>query len=400
MRWSRLVAVVAAALGGLGHIVVAQQAAVAIRPLGPIVATAAESLGAMSSIRVLSTGSVLVNDPRTRRLMLFDSSLQHATIVADTTSGTGKAYGSGLNSLVAFAGDSSLVTDQLTDAFLVIDPMGHVARIIRAPTRANLATFKLPNTTLGYDQAGHLMFRAPPPFFMSLLDPDFVGDTLMVGPDSTAILRQDLATARVDTVAELYGPRVRQAVTRRGRGLGGSGHSAFNPIPSGDDWTLLNDGTLALVRVNEYRVDRVGPDGRVAIGPPIPTHRERLTDSMKVAVIASLRAGDSTYAAGRGGDPSSGPLRAFVEPSDLPDYRPPFVSGFTRADAAGNVWIRVNSITSGAPAVVYDVVSPARGLIDRVQIPLGFAVAGFGPGVVYLETGTYGPVQLVKARIH
>jgi hypothetical protein len=40
----------------------------------------------------------------------------------------------------------------------------------------------------------------------------------------------------------LQAPRIRQAVTRRVNG--GSGRQAVNPLPSGDDWTVLDDGTV------------------------------------------------------------------------------------------------------------------------------------------------------------
>src|SRR5580658_8865622 len=73
----------------------AQQPSIPIRPLGPILRATSESLVSVSGVRVLSDGRLLVNDTRGKRVVLFDSTLQHATSVVDTTSGTNKAYGDG-----------------------------------------------------------------------------------------------------------------------------------------------------------------------------------------------------------------------------------------------------------------------------------------------------------------
>lgn len=84
-------------------------------------------------------GRVLVNDPGKRRLLLLDSTLQHTTLVADTTSATVRAYGDGLTGLVPFTGDSSLISDRITGAFLVIGPNGKIARIIATPPTESVA---------------------------------------------------------------------------------------------------------------------------------------------------------------------------------------------------------------------------------------------------------------------
>lgn len=80
-----------------------------IRPLGPIAKVAKDSLDYIESIRVLSDGRVLANDTRSKRVVLFDSSLTHFITVADTTSGTAKAYGASGGELFPFTGDSSLL---------------------------------------------------------------------------------------------------------------------------------------------------------------------------------------------------------------------------------------------------------------------------------------------------
>src|SRR5688572_14626335 len=64
----------------------AQPARVPIRDLGPVVATAKDSLGVIFGVWQFADGRVLVNDGSKRRLMLFDSTLSAFEIVADTLS--------------------------------------------------------------------------------------------------------------------------------------------------------------------------------------------------------------------------------------------------------------------------------------------------------------------------
>jgi sugar lactone lactonase YvrE len=87
-----------------------------------------------------------------------------------------------------------------------------------------------------------------------------------------------------------------------------------------------------------------------------------------------------------------------VAPSELPDYKPPFTPGSTRADADGNLWIRTSQNLNARP--VYDVINRKGELIDRVQLPQNRVLVGFGPnGVVYLAVRDGTTAHLEKARI-
>ena len=86
--------------------------------------------------------------------------------------------------------------------------------------------------------------------------------------------------------------------------------------------------------------------------------------------------------------------------SDLPDYRPPFSSGAVRADADGNLWIRTNPPQPVPGGTVYDVVSREGGLIDRLQLPPGYSIAGFGKGkVVYLAMRDPAGIRLARVLL-
>jgi hypothetical protein len=97
------------------------------------------------------------------------------------------------------------------------------------------------------------------------------------------------------------------------------------------------------------------------------------------AVRKSVEGGAAGRAAGM-------PPLTFVNPSELPDYRPVVTAGSAKADLDGNVWIRTSATRAGAIAgPIYDVVNRKGELVDRVQIPSGRLIVGFGKGgVVYM----------------
>ena len=86
--------------------------------------------------------------------------------------------------------------------------------------------------------------------------------------------------------------------------------------------------------------------------------------------------------------------------SDLPDYRPPFSNGAVRADVDGNLWIRTNPTKPTPGGAVYDIVSRHGELTDRLQLPPGYALVGFGKGrVVYLSMRDANGVHLARVRL-
>ena len=92
---------------------------------------------------------------------------------------------------------------------------------------------------------------------------------------------------------------------------------------------------------------------------------------------------------------------AVVLPNEIPDYLPAVerVTGAYRADEDNRVWIRPKP-PSGAPrgaGTIYDVVDRTGALVDRVQLPVGRTLAGFGPGgVVFVTVRDGSAVKLEK----
>ena len=243
--------------------------------------------------------------------------------------------------------------------------------------------------------------------------PDFMVP-LARAVSSTKVDRGIMLSRTSDTVAKFMIPKVTLDPQK-----GSNGWTIVvalvNPLPLTDDWALLADGTIAIVRGREYRVDFVDEADRVTHGPRVPFEWERVRDDARDSIIDSTRtemeklreaqiarnaaaaagapaaAGPTTGANGRqltGADggarsgalgpagPQMMPLE-FVPPSDLPDYRPAFRQGAALGDAEGRLWIRTTKVINGG--AVYDVIDRSGALVDRVKVPPGRVIAGFGP---------------------
>jgi hypothetical protein len=83
------------------------------------------------------------------------------------------------------------------------------------------------------------------------------------------------------------------------------------------------------------------------------------------------------------------PLADLYRANPIPDYLPPIRINTTFGDLDDNVWILPRTSTvSRRGELVYDVVNSKGELFQRVRLPLGRAIAGFGKGgVVYLTSG-------------
>jgi hypothetical protein len=187
---------------------------------------------------------------------------------------------------------------------------------------------------------------------------------------------------------------------------------AFNPIPTTDAWTVLPDGTIAIARSYDYHMDWLLPDGTRTSSPKMPFDWRRITREEKVRIIDSVRADGlalrARYAAAHPAPPpmvNGRPALVLpfttVDPDELPDFYPPIRSNQMRADYNGNVWIlpATSALAQSGTGLVYDVVNRAGIVFERVRLPDGCSLAGFGPhGIVYLShSGDTGLTILEKA---
>jgi hypothetical protein len=340
------------------------------------------------------------------------------------------SYGTRAGGLIPYR-DSTLFVDPAGLSMFVIDGGGKIARVASVPRSQDAGS--LGNNLIGspgVDGAGRLVYRSGGFRFSGPPGGGKGGFAMPEIPDTTALVRVDRATRTVDTAAYYKIPKTKMNVVQTDHGM--TATSEINPMQVVDDWAVLSDGSVAIVRGRDYHVDILHADGTVANAPKIPFDWQRLSDEEKVAVIDSAKAaldraraagpGDAATiagaaargAAGGGGAPGgmvvmnfrtdgggggdgggittklagagAGMSATFVSPSELPDYRPAFVQGASRADEDGNLWVRTSSTRAGAiGGPIYDVINGKGELIDRVQLPAARGIVGFGKGgVVYM----------------
>jgi hypothetical protein len=385
-----------------GAHVMGAQSPVPIVNLPGATAKTAEKFVNILGIRQNADGTVLVNVPRARQITLYDSTLAKPTVVVDSSAGSANSYGGMPSRLVPYMGDSSLFADANSQTLLVVDARGRVARAIAPPGGQPFGMIhgSLLLGTTGVDNKGRLVFQGP----------------LLEG-DSRSIVRADFALRQIDTIGRL---KVRDG---GGQVIDESDPGkvkitmTINPLPAPDAWAVLTDGSVAIVRGHDYHIDWIHADGTRSSSPKLPFDWKRLTDDDKQKLIDSSRAAQAALAAARGaapggsgsgsgggsarggggsrgGDPDAPARKVELETVYLPlkqisDYYPAIRPGAALADRDGNVWILpTTSAQSQKGELVYDVVNRKDGLFERVRIPLGRSVAGFGKGgVVYLAVG-------------
>src|SRR5579859_4253543 len=262
------------------------QSVVPVHPLGPLMAESRENFGLIQSVRALSDGRVLVNDAQKRRVLLLDKNLGLAVVVADSTPGVVNGHGDRPGALVPYLADSTLYVDMTSSSFLVIDPAGHIARVMAAP-RPNEVPFLMMGAP-GFDPQARLTYRGMmmPSFPKRDENGGFVMHEL---PDSAPIFRVDMTTRKVDTAAyiKINRPKLNVTTSEDGRSMRAS--AELNPMPVIDEWALMSDGAIAIVRGQDYHVDWVNLDGTRTTSAKVPYEWQRLSDDDKVAVTDSVR---------------------------------------------------------------------------------------------------------------
>ena len=440
-----LSAVLVAPLAGGG--LAAQDKMPPVRPLGPITKVSpADLLGSVSSVRPLPDGGALVNDLTRRQLLALDSNFKIKSVIADTTPATANSYSSRLAGLIPFRGDSSLFIDPQSLSMLVIDGKGEVVRVMAVP-RPQDATFMIGGQfgTPGVDPQGRIVYRgfvAPNMRGMNFGGPPQPGQAIRTPQmaDTAPVYRVNLATHALDTATYFKIPSANISMTQDDKGAMKISVTT-NPMPVVDDWALLPDGRIAVLRGKDYHVDFLGTDGKWAATPKVPYNWERLDDDGKQKFLDSVKVeldkqreamnkamanGINNVGAamggaggaggggmriemrveggpGGGGRPQQGvqqisaPSVNLVGAKELPDYRPAFRQGAMRADNEGNLWVRTTAPSDAGP--IYDVINDKGELVDRVKLPFGRVISGFGKGVVYMGVQDEKGARLEMARI-
>ena len=443
MRRLAVVAVV-----GLPSLVGAQ-ASIPVIDLPAATVRTTQTLGAVLGIRHGADRSVLVNDALRRQMLLLDSSLTTVRVAMDSAPGTSTSYGPRPMPLIAFRGDSSLFLDWNSRTVVVLDQRGRVARALALPRPQDIVALNA--SASGFDSRGRLIFQGArsenrPSGPNAAAPPMDMGDSLMllradldsrridtIGWIARPMMKITTQKASGGAVTTVYALDPLQAIDNWAVLSGGTvaivrGHDYhIDWIDDGDtkrssaklpfDWRRMSDDDKRKLSDSL----RVAQDSLLAIGYPGAelTLRGPVNCGPPDGGRGSPAAGGGAGRSGRGGEsggppppddakcterlrstpplvgpatfvrPSMPPLAELYRANPIPDYAPPIRMNTTIADLDDNVWILPRTSTlSRRGELVYDVVNAKGELFQRVRLPLGRAVAGFGKGgVVYLTSG-------------
>ena len=371
-----------------GHDAPVQQR-VPIRALSAPTARSREPVANIIELRELPGQKVLVNLPFQARLFLLYSALASYKVLMDTTGSGAMRYPNAAESIIRFVGDSTLFGDPESRSFVVVSPTGELGRAVAAPNGRDFVSIAAwqAGGRPGTDAQGRIVYQAQAPRSYESANP-------LPGPLYAAVvIRADFATRSVDTIAHIVNLGARRYANRGTRDVS----TVINPLQQAiDDWAVLSDGSIAIVRGHDYHIDWVYPDGTRASTPAMPFDWRRVTEDEKKAkldsarrMIDSLRAANAdpfqivTFSATR--TDTTHPRLDYVTPAEMADYVPPIRWGTVKPDVDGNLWILPSTSLDAKGGLLYDVVNKKGELFQRVQLPPGRNIAGFGRGgVVYM----------------
>ena len=355
---------------------VAEQNGVA---LGPVQAALEQEFAVIQTVRELPDGRVLVADPLGQALFVADMDAGTTTTLGQV--GEGPAEYRQPDAVWPLPGDRSLLVDlgngRLTE-------MG--ADLSFGDTRPYmLGSFQMGSPIMlaipqGVDERGGVFFQG---FGMS------AGGEVA---DSSQVLRYDLETEAVDTVASVK----LTDRTRRTSGGPNNQNVSISPIPlsPADSWGVAADGRVVVARSvpgsGEFWVEWFAPDGEMTRGPAYPyspvdigrAEMEEWRDSRAetgggMTIQVEGVNGTMDMRAGRGGAPGNDNLDSY----DWPDSKPAF-QGSIPVDPTGRAWVRRHTEAGDAP--LYELFDGSGTRTASIELPMERRVVAFGEGVVYV----------------
>lgn len=364
-------------------------------------------IGTGSPIRAMSTGAVLVSDIIGRRQLFLSPTLATGKVLIDSLTMASNPMSIVAQGFIAYSGDSTLVLDIPSQSLLMLGPEGKIVRPIAIPKQQDMIQLggnPVIGGTAGYDGHGRLVYRATYP---QPRNENPAGEIRPpVQPDSAPIVRASFDTRSVDTIGVMHVAvpakilKMTMPSMRPGSDMGRGDISTamqgmtidaeINPMAAGDEWALLSDGTIAIVRTQDYHVDWIDPDGKHRSSPKMPFEWRKATDEDKQFKLDSLKhmvdsvMSDPNAMRGAAGMAMPKVNFTYAPFSAMPDYHPPIRPGSVRADADNHLWI-LPTTSAATGGLMYDVVDREGNLFQRVQIPPQTSIAGFAKGgVVYL----------------
>lgn len=336
----------------------------------------AETFTEIAAVAELGAGRLLVVDRGERRVVVYDPS--------DGTMRDAARIGDGPRELrlpwtaLALGGDSAAVYDAANRRLLVFGPDGRPGSFLSMPGASH------PGGQLPMGVNGPAFIDAAGRFYWAGnrfdLRPGIPPNTLA---DSLPLLRQVPGMRRIDTLAWLRRPNLHAAGRLNTRNAADHDHI---PWPMTDDWVVLPDGSLIVVRAPEQRIDIRLADGtprRVMLTAMVAPLTEWQKSLWETLLCSRRRVAFRVSAEGALVEPRMTTVsRSACVPKDWPDAVPGFVAGQSVADPAGAIWVH-RMPRSANELSVYDVIPLGDGVARTRSLPSGVRVIAVGRRGVY-----------------
>ncbi len=344
--------------------------------LGPAAAVHPASFSVVNSVRERSDGTVLVADPLSKVLVVLSPDLTQADTIGRL--GQGPREYEQPDAVWPLPSDSTLLVDLGNARLTIIDPNNQFVRTRpismgdggdRTPP-----TLALPSSA---DGLGGIYFTSMPA--MTPQGPSDTVSVLKLGPGADApesLMRVKTTSFTSQTTGDANNQNVNIAPI---------------PLSATDVWAAAPDGSIAVARAGESRVDWLNADGSVEQGDPIdaegvPIRRpereewndDRTSNGGGIGIEMTVENGARSMRMSRGGIGGEPDLDAMT----WPDEKAPWVASSGAVDAEGRFWVR-RSLPAGE-AALYDVFTKADGHVGAVRFPERRRLVGFGDGVVYV----------------
>ena len=322
----------------------------------------------ITSIRELSDGRILVTDPRDLQLVVADLKTGDVKQVSRRGGGPGEYGMAGL--VHAIAGDSSLMSDFMQRRVLLFDK----DKVVETVAADNPIIKSIRGVVRFADRLGNVYSTRSPE------RPD--GEYATSAKDSSVVFRVHRVSGKVDTLAKMLDRPTVHTIQRNAKGEVSMSSSRPRRLRVGEQFLPHPDGSLAVVRINPFRVDWRSPEGRWTPGAPLPVPVIRMSDQEKRASLARTAASQAASPSSAQIPPEMLKQMQFPD-DDWPEVMPPYMQGEMTFTPEGHILLR-RQPSANLPGVAYYAVDRRGVLVGIIEMKDNERIFGYGARSLYV----------------
>jgi hypothetical protein len=347
-------------------------------------------IAAFWATREIADGRLIVSDARGQGLVALDLTTKKITPIGRMGRGPGE-YRIPPIYLQALGGDTTVAMDLIGGSRNWLIIVGD--QIVKTLSPAADSITKVTRAML--------QWGAPTGKLFAVADFTFPSGSGEVGfknsPDSNALIRLDMMTLRIDTIARIRPEPMRMTSTKDTDGKVVSTSFRTPQYSSRERVTVHADGWISIARIEPYRIDWLSPDGRWTHGKPLPfvevaiTQRELDSIKEREAREDGRKPGKAAAPAGA----SRPPVGMKIEPPPLAPFFPPFYDRIPLIPTPDGRVLVHRMATADSPGNRYDLVNRIGQLDGQIILGENERIVGSGKKHIYVvETDDDGVLWL------